>query len=65
MQNTIRLHKRLTGARFEFQNPVTRKWQPVDSETAEKFVYNVLDYPRLPLGTPAFARRAKGARAGA
>ena len=61
-RNTIRLHRRITGAKYEFQNPVTRKWTPVDGETAETFMYNVLDYRRLPVGTPRY-ERARAARA--
>lgn len=50
MQNTIRLHKRIRGERYEFMNPLNRNWIPVDGETAKLFVHNVLNYSKLPEG---------------
>lgn len=53
MRNTIRLHKRIIGQRYEFMNPLNRNWIEVDGETATLFLRNVVGYDRLPEGPSA------------
>lgn len=60
-RNSIQLHQRLTGARFEYLNRLNHQYYPVDGEM---FVHNVLGYDALPVGRNPFQPIRRGRQKG-